>query len=212
MSEIILLSNARLSFPHLIDPQESVAEDGTKTYKYNASFIVEPSNPGYAELMRQYSTLAATKWQDRAQGVMNIINGDRKLRSYGAGAEKIDKKTFKPYLGYEGMNHVSANSKDRPQMIQADGKAADASNTMLYQALARKLYAGCYVNVALKPWLQDNKKHGYGARCELVAIQFSKDGEAFGESVPDVTGKFGVVGQVESPAPAAPAMPDFMKG
>ena len=115
---------------------------------------------------------------------------------------KIDKKTFQPYKGYAGMVFIAANSERAPQMIQPDGQAVDPANTMGYQMLARKMYGGCYVNVAIRPWLQENK-HGRGVRCDLVAVQFAADGEPFGEGVTDAAPLFGAV----AAAPTAPAAP-----
>ena len=82
---------------------------------------------------------------------------------------------------------------------------------MAFQQLARKMYGGCRVNAAVKPWLQENK-HGRGIRCDLIAVQFASDDTAFGEGAVDASNLFGAV----APAPAgmfgaaaqrAPAMP-----
>ena len=202
--EIIYLSNVRLSFPHLVEPRAST-ENPTAPKKYSADFILAQTDPGFQKFMQRYAEMAGAKWGEHAQQVMQIINTDRKLRCYGSGTEKIDKKTFKPYLGYDGMVFVAANTDRMPQMIGTDGKASDAGNTMAYQALARKLYGGCYVNAAVKPWLQENK-HGRGVRCDLVAVQFFRDGEAFGEGSADASGMFGAV----AGAAQAPAAPAFM--
>ena len=42
-----------------------------------------------------------------------------------------------------------------------------------------KLFAGCYVNAAISIWIMDNK-WGKRVNANLVAIQYVKDGEAFG--------------------------------
>jgi hypothetical protein len=80
---------------------------------------------------------------------------------------------------------------------------------MACQATARKMYGGCYVNAAVKPWLQDNK-FGKGVRCDLVAVQFFADGPAFGGGETDASGMFGATPAAAAPpweaAPAA-AMP-----
>ena len=218
MAEIIYLSNVRLSFPALVEARAS-ANDPNAKKKFSADFILTPDHPGYAAFMAEYAKAAGAKWMEHAQNVMNMIHADRKLRCYGAGNEKIDSKTFKPYLGYEGMMYLSASKDVAPQMIQSDGTAVDPANTMAYQALARKLYGGCYVNAAIRPWLQENK-HGRGVRCDLVAVQFLKDGEAFGEGAIDAAPLFGQVAapvQAGSPAPAmpfqpaAPAAPSFLQ-
>ena len=205
MSDIIFLSNVRLSFPHLVEAHAST-EGGVK--KYSADFLLPLDSDGLKQFMTQYQALAVTKWGEHAPQVMTLIQAERKLRCYGMGTEKVDKKTFKPYAGYDGCAYIAANKDQPPQMIQSDGTPVPADNSMAYQQLARRLYGGCYVNAAIKPWLQENK-HGRGIRCDLVAIQFSKDGEAFGEGATDASGMFGAVA---SAAPAAPAagFPSFL--
>ena len=91
-----------------------------------------------------------------------------------------------------------------PQMVDAQGTPVPADNTMAVQAVARKLYAGCRVNVVLKPWLQQNE-HGRAVRCEMVAIQFHADDTPFGEGKVDVTGMFGATAAADAPAGFAAA-------
>ena len=211
MSEIIYLANVRLSFPHLVEARAATDNPGA-VKKYSADFIMAPDRTGFQQFYQCYSELALEKWGEHAPAVMQLIQNDRKTRCYGNGNEKVNRKTFQPYDGYKDMVFISANNANPPQMIQADGKPVDAGNTMAYQALARKMYGGCYVNAAIKPWPQDNM-HGRGIRCDLVAIQFAADGEAFGEGAVDVTPIFGAVA-VAGPA-AAPAgimgLPPFMQ-
>lgn len=206
MAEIIYLSNVRLSFPHIIEPQVRVNDAGASRSTYGADFIMAPNDPGFTQFMQQYAALAVTKWGEHANQVMQMIHADRKSRCYGSGVEKVDKKTFKPYLGYDGMAYITAVGDKPPQMIQLDGKPIDPANTMAYQAMARKMYGGCYVNAAIKPWLQENK-HGRGVRCDLVAIQFAKDGEPFGEGVVDASGMFGAVAAAPTSLPTPAGMP-----
>ena len=210
MSEIIFLSNVRLSFPHLAEPQRKVNEQtGKERISYNAEFIMPKDHAGLAQFMQRYGALALEKWKEHAQAVMNMIQADRKSRCFGMGEEKINKKTFQPYDGYAGNMFISAGRDQQPQMIQADGSPIDPANTMAYQQLARKLYGGCRVNVAVKPWIQENT-HGRGVRCDLIAIQFAADDVAFGEGAVDASNMFGAVAgapAVPGFAPAAAAMP-----
>jgi len=209
---IIYLSNVTLSFPHLIEPQVTVTDDGNKRSSYNVDLIMEPNHPSYATFMKRWSEIALEKWKENAQAVMQMIHANRKQRCYGPGEEVINKKTFKPYDGYVDMVHIGAGCDKPPQMILPDGSKADTSNTMLYQQLARELYAGCRVNVAIKPWPQDNKKGGLGIRSDLVAIQFASKGTPFGEAPVDVTGIFGQVTNSEvqqSSTAAMPGVPSF---
>jgi len=221
MSEVIYLSNVRLSFPHIAEPQKRINEQtGAERISYNAEFIMPEDDAGFKSFMAQYGKMALDKWGEHANSVMQMIANDRKSRCYGKGEEKINKKTFQPYDGYAGNVFITAGRESAPQMIQADGNAVDPANTMAVQQLARKLYGGCRVNVALKPWLQENK-HGRGVRCDLIAIQFAGDDTAFGEGAVDAAPMFGAVqmpGGQSTPAPAAepvaatavPGLPPFL--
>jgi hypothetical protein len=195
MSDIIFLSNVRLSFPHLAEPQKQVNEaTGATRISYNAEFIMPQDHAGFVQFMQRYGAMALEKWKEHAQTVMGMIQQDRKTRCFGLGTEKINKKTFKPYDGYAdaGAVFITAGRDSAPQMIQADGSPVDPANTMAFQQLARKMYGGCRVNAAVKPWLQDNK-HGRGIRCDLIAVQFAADDVAFGEGATDASGLFGAV-------------------
>jgi hypothetical protein len=226
MSEIILLSNVRLSFPHLAEPQRQVNEsNGKERISYNCEFIMPQDHAGFQKFMATYAAMALEKWKEHAQTVMGMIQSDRKLRCFGRGEEKVNKKTFQPYDGYAGHAFITAGRDSAPQMIQADGQPIDPANTMAYQMLARKMYGGCRVNAAIKPWLQENS-YGRGVRCDLIAVQFAGDDGAFGEGAVDASKLFGSVGLASDPAAMfnrnfanapvnpAPAMglPPFMMG
>lgn len=214
MSDIIFLSNVRLSFPHLSEPQKQVnASTGKERISYNCELLMPQDHPGFQQFMAKYGEMALAKWAENAQTVMSMIQADRKLRCYGMGSEKINKKTFKPYDGYEGNVYITAGRDTQPQVIQADGSAIDPNNSMAYQQLTRKLYGGCRVNVAVKPWIQSNQ-YGNGVRCDLVAVQFAGDDTPFGEGAVDASNLFGSVAAAPAaaPAPAGMPLPPFMAG
>lgn len=214
MSDVIFLSNVRLSFPHITEPQRKINEQtGKERISYNAEFIMPKDHAGLAQFMQRYGAMALEKWKEHAQTVMGMIQQDRKSRCFGMGEEKINKKTFQPYDGYPGMFFISAGRDTPPQIIQADGTPVDPANTMAYQQLTRKMYGGCRVNAAVKPWLQENT-HGRGIRCDLIALQFAGDDTAFGEGNVDASGLFGAVagapaGFGAAPAAAMPGLPSF---
>jgi len=211
-NDIIFISGARLSFPHLAEPQKQRNEvTGAERISYNCELLLPPDHPGVAAFMRRYAELAQMKWAEHAQQVMQMIQADRKTRCYGTGEEKINKKTFKPYDGYAGHIYITCGRDTPPQVIQADGSPIDPNNTMAYQQLTRKMYGGCRVNAAIKPWAQQNK-HGNGIRCDLVAIQFASDDTPFGEGAVDASNLFAAVasapaGMFGATVPSAPAMP-----
>ena len=213
MSDVIFLSSVRLSFPHLAEPQRQINElTGKERISYNCEFIMAQDHAGFGQFMAKYGAMSLEKWKEHANTVMQMIQGDRKTRCYGRGEEKVNKKTFQPYDGYAGNVFITAGRDSQPQVIQADGQAIDPTNSMAYQQLARKMYGGCRVNVAIKPWLQENK-HGRGVRCDLVAIQFCRDDKAFGEAAVDVSSIFKPVAATAAPAPSQatiPGLPPFL--
>lgn len=219
MSDIVFLSNVRLSFPHLAEPQRKVSpETGKERVSYSADFIMPADHAGFKAFMTKINEMALAKWKEHAAQVMQMINGDRKLRCFGDGNQKVNSKTFQPYDGYAGNLYVTAGRDTPPQVIQADGSPIDPTNTMQYQALTRAMYGGCRVNVAVKPWLQENK-HGRGIRADLVAIQFAGDDKPFGEGAVDASAMFGAVQAAPAGFTAQPAaqaapmgLPPFMMG
>lgn len=210
MSDIIMLSKVRLSFPNIAEPQKNVNEaTGEVTYSYGCEFILEPDHPGMKQFQTQVSNLMTDKWAEHAPKVMAIVQQDRKKRCFGKGDEKVNQKTFEVYDGYAGNYYISCKKKSTPQIIQTDGTAIDPANTMAYQNLTRKMYGGCFVNAAIKPWLQDNK-HGKAVRCELIALQFAGDGTPFGAGEADVSELFGNVSGATA-AGADSSLPPFMQ-
>jgi len=205
-AEILYISNARLSFPHLIEPQTQINAKGDKRVTWSADLIVPPDHQSLQQFMLAVQKVATDKWKEHANAVLQMVQGDRKNRCFGSGNEKVDKKTFQPYAGYNGHMYITAISTRMPQIIGADGKVIDPANSMAVQAAARRLYGGCRVNAAVQPWAQDNT-HGRAIRCELIAVQFAGDDEPFGESVPDASGMFGAVQGPATHTPQAPGIP-----
>ena len=212
MSEVIFLSDVRLSFPHIAEPQKQINDQtGKERISYNCEFIMPQNHPGFAQFWTLYQKMMTEAFAEHASTVMQMIQNDRKLRGFGMGSEKVNKKTFKPYDGYDGNVFITAGSERMPQIIQADGNPVDPMNTMACVQLARRLYGGCRVNAAVKPWVQKNK-HGNGIRFDLIAVQFLRDDVAFGEGAVDVTGLFGAVAAPTGPSASGAAMPAFMGG
>jgi len=182
---LVYLERVRLSFPHLAAPHASAQGSAPK---YSGDFIMEPTHPGYAAFMAQVQAKALEKWGAQTDAILQFIGTDRKLRCYGAGEEVINSQTMQPFDGYPGNIYIKANNAIQPALF-------DEAGTQLLDA--RKFYGGCYVNVQIQPWIQDNQ-HGRAVRCELVGVQFHSDGEAFGAAPIDPTTLFGAV-------PGAPA-------
>ena len=201
---VIFINGARLAFPNLI---EAVPYQGGEP-RFSADLILSSNDPAIGGIMNSIGAMANTVWKEYAQAVLQNCQNNRKLRCWGDGSEKINQTSFQVYDGYgPGTFFLSAASRadQPPKMIRADGTEIDNSNSMERMAAARKLYGGCYVDAMIFFWPQDNK-HGKAVRCQLVAIQFDKDGPAFGAQLPDTSGFF----KAKQDAPQQPfGMPQY---
>jgi hypothetical protein len=148
----LMLKNARLSFPSL---HEHASYQGQDLGKYEATFLI-PKNSDDAKAVQ-----AAIK------EVGNDVLGD----AWSKAKLCILDGDSKDYDGYEGMWAVKATTKKRPIVLDKDKSALTAEDD--------KPYAGCYVNASISIYAFQNN-YGKFVQAQLNAVQFSKDGDAFG--------------------------------
>ena len=187
MSEegLVRLEGVRLSFPTLATPR---AFAPGQLEKYSADFILESDDPAYAEFKKRGAKLCSDKFGAKAEQIIKMISGNPKLRAFCDGSEKV-KSDGSQYVGYEDMVAISANTTRKPKLVDANGD--DLMNV-------NKLFGGCYVNAYVKPWVQDNK-FGKAIRCELIGIQYVKDGESFGGDRVDTSSLFSAIDEAPEP-------------
>jgi hypothetical protein len=177
-SEVIKLKNVRLSFPRLFKPKSfRQGQDA----RYEATFLIDPSNKEHAALLEQLK--AETKKILTAKyGAGNIPKAFKENLCFKNGDTK-------DYEGYEGMWFIATANKQRPTVV-------DQRKNPLTEADG-KPYAGCYVNASITLWAMDNE-FGKRVNANLRAIQFVRDGEAFGVKPVDADEEFDDLGEDES--------------
>jgi hypothetical protein len=74
------------------------------------------------------------------------------------------------YEGYEGNLFFNASNKVRPTVVNRDRSPLTAQDGVVY--------SGCFVNVIIDVWAQDNE-YGKRINAQLQGVQFFKDGDAF---------------------------------
>jgi hypothetical protein len=84
--------------------------------------------------------------------------------------DPADKQVKASYDGFPGNLYISARNPVRPTVLDADKTPLVAADG--------KPYAGCYVNVSLELWAQDNK-YGKRVNATLMGVQFYRDGDSF---------------------------------
>lgn len=153
----VQIKNARLSFPSLF--KATSFEKGGDT-KFSAAFILD-KKANADDLKKLKSAVEAVLLEKYGKAVPK---GFKKLLRDGS-----EKETD----GYGAdVMFFSASSQKRIPVVDMDFTPLDGSEG--------KPYAGCYVNVSVRLWVQDND-FGKRVNAALRAVRFVRDGETFGE-------------------------------
>lgn len=163
----IKLTNVRLSFPALFKPR---AFDETQEPKFSATLLLDKkTQDSQIEMIKK--AIASVAAENKAKVPAKVCLRD--------GSEKSDTDGYGP-----GVMFISSNSAKKVPVVDRDLTPLGEEDG--------KPYAGCYVNVTLRLWYQDNK-WGKRVNAQLRAVQFVKDGEQFGDKADDPTEVFSEV-------------------
>jgi hypothetical protein len=167
-SNPIKLTNVRLSFPRLFTPKSfQPGQDA----RFEASFLLDPANKEHATILASLKTemnrLLKEKFGDTIpKGIKTCVkNGDDH-----------------DYDGYAGMKVLASSNKTRPAVV-------NRNRVPVVEGEKQAPYAGCYVNATITLWVQDNQ-FGKRVNSNLRAVQFVRDGEAFGVKPVDAEEEF----------------------
>lgn len=156
----LMLKNVRLAFPSLFAAK---AINGEGEPKFSAAAIFPPGHPAEKELKAAIESVGSDKWGTKWGAVKKEIEAKDRTALHDGGT-KAD------YEGYEGNLFLNASNKTRPLVLDAD-------RAPLVEADG-KPYAGCYVNMSVELWAQDNQ-YGKRINASLRGVQFLRDGDAF---------------------------------
>ncbi len=181
---VITLKGGRGSFLTLGEPEYFGGKKTKDTDKkrWSATILLPYKDPQIALIDALIKKVAQAKWEKKWEGYLENILVDPKA------CFKIDGKR-KDYAGYEGnwaMTCHRNEEKGRPFVLDTDKSPVYKPNNEMYEGKAGRLYSGCYVNLQLQVWAQDNAQ-GKAIRAEFLAIQRNRDGDAFsGGAAPDL--------------------------
>ena len=161
----IKLNNVRLSFPSIFNKSEFNGQVG----KFEATFLMNKESQ--AKMITDVESQIA------------LIQKDNKAK---VSPDKICLKDgeFVDYDGYAGCMSIKAGSNRRPTVLGRDKAPVVEEDNIVY--------AGCYVNAVIELWFQDNS-YGKRVNCNLLGIQFAKDGDTFGAGDTDVSDDFDTI-------------------
>ena len=162
----VIMPDVRIAFASIFSPSK-MTDDQNATPRYSVTSLIEPGSATAKAIMAAVKEVAAEKWGDKSKGILDgLVKKDRICYHT---VEKTNKKG-EIYDGFAGMHFVTASCEVRPQVV-------DRNKSPLTQADGRP-YGGCYCNIIVDIWAQDNK-FGQRVNAKLGAIQFVKDGAAF---------------------------------
>ncbi len=178
-NDTLIIQNARLTFAHLIKPQEPRA--GSKgVAKYNVSFVLQANDPQIAEIDNYVNKIMEEKWPGSSTTLKP--NLAKNQRFYGKGSEVINTKTMQVRDGFDapGCMYYGGKNPERPAICDpATGAPIDPTNEMMIQQAATRLYRGCYATVEIDPYAFKSED-ATGVFCSLVAVMFQAEGERLG--------------------------------
>ena len=212
MATKIRLRNARAAFVEVGAPDyyQGKKQRDSEKRAWSVAFICSKDTealgpdgvwgPAKQVIDKAIAAEAGAKWGPKAASNLASILSDPKACCLTNGDRKPD------YAGYPGNWILAAKrteDKGRPLVFDktkqcvyptkdqwytdGDGtqrKYESDSNTPCL-GMAGKIYSGCYVAATVSIWAQAaGTGFGAGMRCELVGVQVTRDGDAFGGGMP----------------------------
>ena len=190
----ITIKDVRIAYAHgVFEARAAVGADGKPGKpKYGAGFIFPKDHPCVRELSALIIKAAKTKWGDKADAMLTQLKASDRLPIHSGDAKATS-------AGYAGNLYLNAGNQIRPLILDANKAPLAVSDG--------KPYSGCYVNVIVEIWAQDNQ-YGKRINASLLGVQFVRDGERLAggstasaddfEPIPDAVG--GVDGGPSDPA------------
>ena len=154
---IIKILNVRASYPHLDRPY--AGDDGGEP-KFSIVGLADKATH------QEVKEACVEVIEDLKKANKNAkVSKDKLFIKNGDDSDKEE---------YEGMWTISARETKRPKVRDVNGDRLEVDE------IADTIYPGCYVDIIIRPWFQDN---AFGKRCNanLLSVKFRADGEQFGE-------------------------------
>jgi len=176
MGTVITLKNCRASFLTLGEAEyfSGAKQKPTDKRRWSATGLLPYDDPQIKLVDAMVQEVGKAKWERKWTSIWENISTTPNLFF------KMDGKR-KTYAGYEGHFALTAHrneDKGRPMVLDTDKSPIYKPTGELYEGKGGRLYSGCYCNLQIELWAQDNAS-GKGIRATLLAIQRFKDGDAF---------------------------------
>ncbi len=158
---IITLKNVICSYPTLFTPKAFTAGMDPK---YSMTVLLEKDDPQIQSILQVIEAEGERVFQKEWKAVRKELQAQNKF-GLQDGAVKATKD------GYDGRMFINASNAKAPLVLAQDKSIITRDGVV---------YGGCIVNVQLDIWVQNNHQYGKRINAMLLAVQFARDGQAFG--------------------------------
>lgn len=166
----IRIDNVRASYPHLDEPYKSEGDDGNTKEAFSIDGLMPKETHKAAKDLVKKAIEDLLQKNDAKVGssFWFLKDGDKLF-------EEDDSKST-----LQGNFVIKSSEKRRPAVRNRDG------SIMSEREIGDKIYGGCWVNVLLRPWYfsgkaSNGKTYPKRVLANLIAVQFVRDDDAFGE-------------------------------
>lgn len=192
MGKVLLLPDVRCSFLVLGEPTDY---QGNKKFRWSATALIPEDSPLKKAVDAAIQEVAVTEWAAKAAAYLPNIMSDPKGCAWQPGSRKPD---YDGYAGHWSLSCHRDKKKGAPLVLMRDAKKtpiyyrgdpkqaekfgfdpAMCTVDEPYPGMEGKIYSGCYVNMHVEIWAQNNA-NGKGIRAALLGIQFNRAGDYFG--------------------------------
>lgn len=163
--ENLLITDARLSYAYIYKPYEG--DDGKKTY--TSHLIIPENHPQMSAISATIRKVAALVFKDQADAVLAQLKAQDKLCIHRGDISKAGQDP------YRGKLYISANNNVRPRILAT----VNGVNQEINEDHELAPYSGCYANVMIVIWAQNNK-WGKRINAQLTGVQFLRHAERLG--------------------------------
>lgn len=175
----VILPEVRLSYPDLWRPGPPPKDKPNDPGKYGCHGIFAPGSEAYKRAAAAVLNVAQQKFGPNWQAILESLAKDKKCLRNGNLNLSTDGKVRD---GYADHFYIVAKNKLAPIVIGRGG----ISDILTEQS--GKPYGGCFVNLKVDIYAMDKPGFGKSINASLLAVQFVRDGDAFGGSRPNADG------------------------
>lgn len=201
-TKIITLPNVRLYWSDLFTKAKDTQDKATgRTIlgKYGCTVIIDPASPAGAAVQAAVNEVAFAEFGKNFAVILGAM--DAKKQCLRDGDKYLDAEgEVRP--DFAGQKYLAAKNdvkpvviayafhNGKPVVLSADGGTFQDGVPVAVPFEAKAPYRGCFVNVkvSIDAFTSKNAEVGRMVAAKILAVQFAKDGDAFGSAPPTADG------------------------